>query len=64
MIASHPVLEGKNQRRVDPSHRKPVLTAQRALQLPSVTEAAVARRPLAFYEAVGQRLAGAPEHRP
>lgn len=64
LIASHPVLEGKNQRRVDPSHRKPVPAAQRALQLPSPTEAAVARRPLAFYEAVGQRLAGAPEHRP
>lgn len=33
MIACHPVLEGKNQRRVDPSHRKPIPPARRASQL-------------------------------
>ena len=65
LIASHPVLEGKNLRRVDPSHRKPVPPARRAVQQPSPTaEAPVARRPLAFYEAVGRRLANASENRP
>jgi len=52
LIASHPVLEGKNQRRVDPVHRKapPVRTP--------TPVARVARRPLDFYDAVGRRLAG------
>lgn len=64
LIASHPVLEGKNQRRVDPSHRKPVPVARRAASLPTApVDAPVARRPLAFYEAVGRRLANAPEDR-
>ena len=35
LIASHPVLEGKNQRRVDPSHRKPVPAARRMAPAPS-----------------------------
>jgi Mu transposase, C-terminal domain len=52
LIATHPVLEGKNQRRVDPTHRK----------APPVNEAAqprtgVPQRSLAFYGAVGHRLA-------
>jgi hypothetical protein len=65
LIANHPVLEGKNQRRVDPSHRKPVPPARRAVQMSSSpAEATVARRPLAFYEAVGRRLANASENRP
>lgn len=65
LVASHPVLEGKNQRRVDPCHRKPVPPARRAVQLTaSPTDAPVARRPLAFYEAVGRRLANASEGRP
>lgn len=64
LIASHPVLEGKDQRRVDPSHRKPIPPARRAVQLPSSpADAPVARRPLAFYEAVGRRLASASEAR-
>lgn len=64
-IASHPVLEGKNQRRVDPSHRKPVPAARRMAPAPSSpVDAPVARRPLAFYEAVGRRLANAQEGRP
>lgn len=57
LIARHPVLEGKNQRRVEPGHRKappPVKTAQ---LLPTTPELPVAQRPLAFYGAVGQRLA-------
>jgi hypothetical protein len=65
LIARHPVLEGKNQRRVDPGHRKPIPVARRAVQLPSSpADAMVARRPLAFYEAVGRRLANASEGRP
>jgi hypothetical protein len=51
LIASHPVLEGRNRRRVDPAHRKapPVQ--------PPPQPKGVARRPLDFYEAVGRRLA-------
>jgi hypothetical protein len=64
LIAIHPVLEGKNQRRIDPSHRKPIPPARRAVQLLSSADAPVARRPLAFYEAVGRRLAEAHEGRP
>lgn len=52
LIAAHPVLEGRNRRRVDPSHRK-AAPLQRLKQQPP----AVSRRPLAFYDAVGQRLA-------
>ena len=52
LIASHPVLEGRNQRRVDPAHRKAPPPRGR----PADTSP-VPRRSLAFYEAVGQRLA-------
>ncbi|APX18080.1 integrase (plasmid) [Phaeobacter inhibens] len=51
-IARHPVLEGRNRRRVDPAHRKappPRAIAQRSTGVP--------QRSLAFYDAVGQRLA-------
>lgn len=51
-IARHPVLEGRNRRRVDPTHRKappPRAIAQRPTGVP--------QRSLAFYDAVGQRLA-------
>lgn len=51
-IARHPVLEGRNRRRVDPAHRKappPRTIAQRPSGVP--------QRSLAFYDAVGQRLA-------
>lgn len=52
LIAVHPVLEGKNQRRLDPSHRLlPPKTPPQSGHPP------VARRPLDFYAAVGQRLA-------
>ncbi len=55
LIASHPVLEGKNRRRVDPAHRKapPVRTPKPNAPI------GVQRRPLDFYDAVGRRLAGA-----
>lgn len=51
-IARHPVLEGRNRRRVDPAHRKspPPRSKQQRPQ-------GVPQRSLAFYDAVGQRLA-------
>lgn len=53
LIANHPVIEGKNQRRVDPSHRKaPPIRAPKP-----PTPIGVGRRPLDFYGAVGRRLA-------
>jgi len=62
MIASHPVLEGKGQRRVDPTHRKAVPAARKALSMPaSSAQKPVRRHPLAFYDAVGRRLAGVSE---
>ncbi|WP_291736598.1 hypothetical protein [Leisingera sp. F5] len=51
-IARYPVLEGRNRRRVDPAHRKappPRAIAQKSKGVP--------QRSLAFYDAVGQRLA-------
>ena len=62
LVACHPVLEGRNRRRVAPGHRKAVTPAR-----PPVTGDAilisragdvVAQRPLAFYGAVARRLAG------
>lgn len=55
LIATHPVLEGKNQRRVDPGHRKAPPPRQEPQEI--APEPSVPLRPLAFYEAVGQRLA-------
>jgi len=51
LVARHPVLEGRSRHRVDPGHR------WAASAHPSPLEAAVARRPLAFYDAVARRLA-------
>lgn len=56
LLAAHPVLEGKNRRRVDPTHRKPP-PPRRAVQEIDL-DPGVPQRPLQFYEAVGQRLAG------
>lgn len=47
------MLEGKNQRRVDPAHRKPPPPAAFNEQPPT----GVNVRPLSFYDAVGRRLA-------
>ncbi len=58
LIARHPVLEGKNRRRVDPAHRKAPPPRAPKPVAPETTRG-IARRPLAFYDAVGQRLAGA-----
>ncbi len=52
LVASHPVLEGRNRRRVDPTHRK-APPAKTSAPVP----AGVARRPLDFYAAVARRLA-------
>ena len=52
LIALHPVLEGRNQRRLDPSHRG-VRTTPRA----AAGQTPVARRPLDFYANVARRLA-------
>lgn len=53
LIAAHPLLEGRNRRRVDPAHRKAPPRAER----PEPRPAGVQLRPLAFYDAVGRRLA-------
>jgi len=55
LIAVHPVLEGKSQRRLDPAHRKPVPATARELPTPGTRD--VSRRSLDFYEAVGRRMA-------
>ncbi len=61
LIATHPVLEGKNQRQVDPRHRKtlPRTTQRRRGGKEPAKHSGVSQRPLEFYEAVGQRLARA-----
>jgi hypothetical protein len=63
LIASHPPLEGRDQRRLDPAHRKllpPLLRPPGEGELIVIRRTGdhVARRSLAFYEAVGRRLAG------
>jgi hypothetical protein len=61
LVAVHPVLEGKNLRRVDPQHRKTV-PASPIWEMPQPPPGEVAKRPLDFYGAVGERMArqGAP----
>jgi hypothetical protein len=54
LSAAHPVLEGKNQPRVDPQHRKSPPPAPLAASPPT----GVGVRPLSFYDAVARRLAG------
>lgn len=61
LIARHPVLEGRNRRRVDPGHRKAPPPSRRsgsALHGSSRPPGEhVGRRSLAFYDTVAQRLA-------
>ena len=60
LLAAHPVLEGRNQRRVAPGHRKVAQTADRRRDEPILivrTGDVVAARPLDFYQAVAHRLA-------
>ncbi|MEM7730199.1 MAG: hypothetical protein AAF311_13155 [Pseudomonadota bacterium] len=52
LIARHPVLEGKNQRWIDPAHRKAPPARQLTPRAPGVL-----LRPLSFYDAVGKCLA-------
>ena len=60
LIAAHPMLEGRNQRRVAPGHRKMVRITDPHHDKPVLivrTGDVVAARPLGFYQAVGRRLA-------
>jgi hypothetical protein len=60
LIATHPVLEGRHQRRLAPGHRKtPTLRAMAEAATTPIGRAGdvVARRSLDFYEAVARRLA-------
>ena len=62
LIAVHPVLEGRHQRRLAPGHRKmPMVTATEigtGAVLIGRAGDVVAHRSLDFYEAVARRLAG------
>jgi hypothetical protein len=63
LVASHPVREGRGQRRVAGGHRRQRPPAnstapREELLLPARSGEVVSRRPLEFYAAVGQRLAG------
>ncbi len=51
LIARHPILEGRNRRRVDPGHRRPLPPRPDPMQLEEAP-----KRSLAFYDAVGRRL--------
>ena len=53
LIAVHPVLDGKNRRRIDPTHRKVLPTVPAEMVAPGI-----GRRPLSFYDAVARRMAG------
>ena len=58
LVACHPVLSGKNQRRVDPAHRKaPPIQRKKPDKAPGI-----ARRSLDFYGVVGQRMAAQGAH--
>lgn len=61
LIAAHPVLEGRHQRRVAPGHRKGYAGSHRRLADATTILGRggdmVAKRPLEFYDAVGRRLA-------
>jgi transposase len=62
LVAAHPVLEGSRQYRVDPAHRQGTLArTQRQAAAPDLiigrSGEHVAHRSLAFYQAVGERLA-------
>ena len=60
LIAAHPVLEGRHQRRIAPGHRKMARIANSPGDKSILilrTGDVVAARPLDFYQAVGRRLA-------
>ena len=62
LIATHAPLEGRDQRRLDPTHRKGLPPRHRrradSERVIRRTGDQVARRPLDFYDAVARRLAG------
>lgn len=57
LIASHPVLEGRHQRRVAPGHRKVGASGRRHGEGGPRIGDAVAQRSLDFYDAIGRQLA-------
>jgi hypothetical protein len=61
IVATHPVLEGRGQRRIIAGHRSapppPNSQTRRHGPPPGRSGDVVALRPLAFYDAVGKRLA-------
>ncbi|WP_420337077.1 hypothetical protein [Roseibium sp.] len=61
MIAAHPVSEGCNQGRIDPSDRKAppnsVRSGRETAKPASHLKARVTQRPLSFYDAVARRMA-------
>jgi len=62
VVAIHAPLEGRGEKRLDPSHRKSIGSCRRGPrgEPPILTRAGdhVVRRSLDFYAAVGRRLAG------
>jgi hypothetical protein len=59
LIAVHPVLEGRGQRRIAAGHRSlPPPANSHTLRQPRRPGEVVAQRSLAFYDAVARRLAG------
>ena len=56
LIATHPVLEGRHQRRIAPGHRRRG-AERRGHAAAGQTGEMIVPRPLAFYDAVGRRLA-------
>jgi transposase len=65
LVATHPVLEGRRQYRIDPTHRQGALTTRRRSIVETVVIGRVgervAHRSLAYYQAIGQSLASAGE---
>jgi transposase len=61
LVATHAILEGRRRTSIDPRHRQGGSPGQRRSQNEVIAIGRVgervARRPLAFYQAVGQRLA-------
>lgn len=61
LIAAHPVLEGRHQRRVEPRHRRIQTRQHRCASNDGIVIRGagefVAQRPLAFYDAIAQVMA-------
>jgi transposase len=64
LVATHPVLEGRRQYRTDPAHRQGALTRTHRRSIVETVVMGrigerVAHRSLAYYQTIGQSLAGA-----